>query len=101
MSNVTQRRSAMPGFATSAPEVTNVSRHGFWLLLGEEELLVRFDDFPWFRQATIEALTHVEWPSPDHLYWPLLDVDLSVRSVRRPADFPLVSRVTAAPAKGT
>ncbi len=91
----------MPGFATSAPEVTNVSRHGFWLLLGEEELLVRFDDFPWFRQATIEALTRVEWPSPDHLYWPLLDVDLSVRSVRRPADFPLVSRATAASATGT
>ena len=91
----------MPGFATSAPEVTNVSRHGFWLLLGEEELLVRFDDFPWFRQATIEALTRVEWPSPDHLYWPLLDVDLSVRSVRRPADFPLVSRADTAPSTGT
>ncbi|AMW05606.1 DUF2442 domain-containing protein [Gemmatimonas phototrophica] len=91
----------MPGSATSAPEVTNVSRHGFWLLLGEEELLVRFDDFPWFRQATIEALTRVEWPSPDHLYWPLLDVDLSVRSIQRPADFPLVSRATPAPATGT
>ena len=82
----------MPGFATSAPEVTNVSRHGFWLLLGDEELLVRFADFPWFRQATIDALTQVERPSPDHLYWPQLDVDLSVRSIRSPADFPLVSR---------
>ena len=39
----------MPGFATSAPEVTNVSRHGFWLLLGDAELLVRFSDFAWFR----------------------------------------------------
>ncbi len=82
----------MPGFATSAPEVTNVSRHGFWLLLDDAELLVRFSDFPWFRQATIDALTQVERPSPDHLYWPQLDVDLSVRSIRSPADFPLVSR---------
>jgi hypothetical protein len=47
----------MPGFATSAPEVTPVARHGLWLLLNDEELLVRFSDFPWFRQATIEALT--------------------------------------------
>ncbi|MBU6365259.1 MAG: DUF2442 domain-containing protein [Gemmatimonadetes bacterium] len=85
----------MPGFATSAPEVTNVSRHGFWLLLGDEELLVRFSDFPWFRQATIDALTQVEWPSTDHLYWPQLDVDLSVRSIRSPADFPLVSHAPA------
>lgn len=90
----------MRGFATSAPEVTNVSRHGFWLLLGDEELLVRFDDFPWFRQATIEALTLVERPSPDHLYWPLLDVDLSVRSIRSPADFPLISREIPSPEAG-
>lgn len=85
----------MPGFAAAAPEVMNVSRHGFWLLLGDEELLVRFSDFPWFRQATIDALTQVEWPSTDHLYWPRLDVDLSVRSIRSPADFPLVSRAPA------
>ncbi len=85
----------MPGFATSALEVTHVSRHGFWLLLGDEELLVRFEDFPWFRQATIEALTLVERPSPDHLYWPQLDVDLSVRSIRAPGEFPLVSKAAA------
>lgn len=83
----------MPGRATSAAEVTHVSRHGFWLLLGDEELLVRFDDFPWFRRATIEQLTDVEWPTADHLYWPRLDVDLSVQSIRYPAAFPLVSHV--------
>jgi len=90
----------MPDFATSAPEVTNVSRHGFWLLLGDEELLVRFEDFPWFRQATIAALNEVERPSADHLYWPQLDVDLSVRSIRTPAAFPLVSMVPSGPSSG-
>ena len=85
----------MFGFAPLAPEITHVFRHGFWLLLGDEELLVRFEDCPWFRQATIEALTHVEWPTADHLYWPQLDVDLSVRSIRAPAVFPLVSTATA------
>jgi hypothetical protein len=34
----------------------------------------------------------VEWPTPDHLYWPQLDVDLSVRSIRDPSAFPLISR---------
>lgn len=82
----------MPGHATSAAEVTHVSRHGFWLLLGGEELLLPFTDFPWFRQATIEQLLDVEWPTPDHLYWPQLDVDLSVQSIRAPSAFPLVSR---------
>lgn len=82
----------MPGTITSAPEVTHVSRHGFWLLLGDEELLVPFEQFPWFRKATIEQLSQVEWPTPDHLYWPLLDADLSVQSIRDPAAFPLMSR---------
>ncbi len=78
-----------------AAEVTHVFQQGFWLLLDGEELLVPFADFPWFRQATIEQLSAVEWPSPDHLYWPQLDVDLSVESIRNPAAFPLVARTSA------
>ena len=39
----------MPETAISAAEVTHVSTHGFWLLLADEELLVPFDQFPWFR----------------------------------------------------
>lgn len=83
----------MPGIATFLAEITHVSRHGFWLLLDGEELLVPFVDFPWFRQATIEQLLNVERPTTDHLYWPQLDVDLSVQSVRDPSAFPLVARV--------
>ena len=81
----------MLGPATSVPEVTHVSRHGFWLLLGGEELLVPFVHFPWFRSATIEQIEAVEWPTPDHLYWPKLDIDLSVQSIRNPGAFPLLS----------
>jgi len=83
----------MPGFVTSAVEVTHVSRHGFWLLLRDQETLLAFEQFPWFRSATIEQLSTVEWPTEDHLYWPLLDVDLSIASIRDPAAFPLVSKV--------
>jgi hypothetical protein len=51
-----------------------------------------FEDFPWFRQATIGQLTNVQLPSPHHLYWPELDVDLAVASLDHPERFPLVSR---------
>lgn len=87
----------MPGPAASAAEVTHVSPHGFWLLLDGQELPVPFADFPWFRQATVGQLFDVEWPAPDHLYWPQLDVDLSVRSLRDPSAFPLVARVDVPP----
>ena len=85
----------MPGIATSSAEVTNVSTHCFWLLLGDEELAVPFSEFPWFKKATIEQLSDVERPTEDHLYWPQLDVDLSVQSIRNPASFPLVSKSDA------
>jgi hypothetical protein len=82
----------MHGTITSVAEVTHVSRHGFWLLLDGEELLVPFAEFPWFKRATIGQLMHVEWPSQNHLYWPELDIDLSVESIRHPEVFPLVAR---------
>ena len=84
----------MPGISTLDVEVTNVSRHGLWLLIGAEELAVPFSDFPWFKKATIEQLLDVERPTQDHLYWPQLDVDLSVESIRDPATFPLLSRAS-------
>lgn len=81
----------MLGTVISAPEVTNVSKHGFWLLLADEEVFLPFEQFPWFRKATIDQISHVEAPSQEHLYWPELDIDLAVESIRHPEAFPLVS----------
>ena len=80
------------GTPTLAVEVTNVSSHGFWLLIGETERFVPFKEFPWFKDARIGELVNVELPSPRHLYWPELDVDLAVESIEHPERFPLVSR---------
>ena len=82
----------MLGTVISAPEVTHVSKHGFWLLLADEEVLLPFEHFPWFRRATIDQISHVERPTAGHLYWPELDIDLSLESIRQPATFPLVSK---------
>lgn len=84
-------KSAALGSSTSGPEVTNVSQHGFWLLLGHEELFLPFEAFPWFLDAPIGKLVNVEQPCSHHLYWPELDIDLSVDSIRSPESFPLVS----------
>ncbi len=82
----------MLGTSTSRPEVTHVSKHGFGMLLDTEELLVPFEHFPWFKKATIEQLSDVQWPTANHLYWPQLDIDLSIESIRDPSAFPLVAK---------
>jgi hypothetical protein len=88
-------KSAQRGRNTSAVEVTNISPHGFWLLIGERERFVSFQEFPWFREATIAGVTHVELPSAHHLYWPGLDIDLAVESLDHPERYPLVSQTQA------
>ena len=85
-------KSAALGPSTSPVEVTNVSAHGFWLFVGERELFVPFKNFPWFQDASVRAITNVQLPSPHHLYWPDLDVDLAVESIEHPEKYPLVSQ---------
>jgi hypothetical protein len=85
-------RSARRGRRTSAVEITNLSQHGFWILIQERELFLPFEHFPWFRDVPVAQILNVELPGPDHLYWPDLDVDLAVECIEKPEEFPLVSR---------
>jgi hypothetical protein len=59
------------------------------LLLDDRELFLPFEEFPWFKRAPVEAIVALERPRPSHLYWPELDVDLSVDSIEHPDRYPL------------
>ena len=48
--------------------MTNVSNHGFCLLLEAEDLFVPFSEFPWFNDAPIANQTNVERPQSHYLY---------------------------------
>jgi hypothetical protein len=85
-------KSVRRGASTSAVEVTHVSSHGLWVLLPDGEVFLPYEQFPWFKEATIREVLHVKLLHGRHLYWPDLDVDLSVESLRQPDQFPLVSR---------
>ena len=84
--------SALLGNSTLEAEVTHISKHGLWLLLGDRELFISFSHFPWFRNASISSVQDVEWPHKRHLYWPQLDIDVSIESIEHPERFPLVAR---------
>ena len=90
-------RSAPRGDATSQVEVSGITAHGVWLLLGDREVFLPFEAFPWFRDAPVAGVLHVERPQPHHLYWPDLYIDLSVESILDPERYPLVSRERPSP----
>jgi hypothetical protein len=69
-----------------------ITPFGVWLLVHEQEKFLPFEHFPWFRDATVAQICNVELPSPHHLCWPELDVDLAVESIDDPERFPLVAK---------
>jgi len=78
------------GAGTSHLEVTNISAHGFRVLLSEKESFISFDQFTWFKDAPVGAILNVQLPHPGHLYWPDLDVDLDIACIEHLERFPLV-----------
>jgi Protein of unknown function (DUF2442) len=88
-------KSEIIGGGTLEPEVLNVSPHGFWLLIAGREYFLDFTQFPWFRKATLDQLFTVELHHGDHLFWPLLDVDLDLDRIEHPERYPLVAKTPA------
>jgi hypothetical protein len=85
-------KSLKHGKNISKPEITNISQHGFWILIKRKEYFLPFDYFPWFKSATVSQISDFEMPNEFHLYWPQLDVDLSLAIIEHPEKYKLVSR---------
>ncbi|MDK1024735.1 MAG: DUF2442 domain-containing protein [Gammaproteobacteria bacterium] len=85
--------SLQPGNTSSEVEVTNISKNGIWVLVLDEEIFLSKDDFPWFNQAKVAEILEVELVSPRHLYWPKLDIDLGLDTIKEPQRFPVKARI--------
>jgi hypothetical protein len=88
-------KSKKPGKNTDA-RVLSISPEGLWLLVGRREYFLTHREFPWFRGAKVSAVLNLTLPSPDHLYWPDLDVDLHLDSLANPAKYPVLFAPPAA-----
>ena len=74
-------------------EVTNISNHGLWILTQNKELFLSYEDFPWFKNKTIDNIAKVESFGQGHLYWEDLDIDLSLEMIEHPERFPLRAKI--------
>jgi len=84
-------KSQKPGTSTSPVEVTNIDRHGLWVFVNGKEYFLPYEEYPWFRTARVSDVLNVQLLHGVHLHWPALDVDLSVKSLENPGEYPLVA----------
>ena len=70
-------------------EIQNISKHGIWILVNDQEFFLQFTKYPWFQAATINQIYDVKLYHNKHLHWPLLDIDLDIESLKYPEAYPL------------
>jgi hypothetical protein len=81
------------GEDTSIVEITNISPFGVWVYFADHEYFLDYDNFPWFRDARIKEVMNIQALSEEHLYWPDLDIDLHLDSIKNPQMYPLIYQV--------
>ena len=73
-------------------EITNISPHGIWIFIEGKEYFMPFEKFPWFKEGKVHEIMEVELLHGYHLYWPKLDIDLTIERLENPDKYPLVYR---------
>lgn len=58
---------------------------------GQEHFLP-FADYPWFKNACVGDILAVKLLHGRHLFWPKLDVDLELESLKNPDRWPLIAK---------
>ena len=74
------------------PTVLIEKEYGVWLLKEDKEYFLSYEEFPWFKDAKINQILNVKEVSEGHLYWPDLDVDLSIEIIEHPENYPLKAK---------
>jgi len=73
--------------------VENITPFGVWLFVKEKEYFLSYQDYPYFKDQTLNSIQDVQLLHGYHLYWPLLDVDLEIDNLENPEKYSLKSKI--------
>ena len=83
-------KSFVRGKNTLEVEIQDISKNGVWLYAKGKEYFLSYKIYPWFEDAKVSEIYHVQFLHGNHLYWPDLDVDLELESLEHPEKYPLI-----------
>ena len=72
--------------------VENITPFGIWLFVKEKEYFLSYQQYPYFKDQTLNSIQKVQLLHGYHLYWPDLDVDLEIDSLENPGKYKLHSK---------
>ena len=73
--------------------VENITPFGIWLFVKEKEYFLSYEEYPYFKEQTLNAILNVQLLHGYHLFWPDLDVDLEIDNLENPEKYPLKSKI--------
>lgn len=74
---------------SSKAEIQNISPHGIWILVNNQEVYLPFEEFPWFLKATLKEIYNLKLFHQHHLHWPDLDIDIDIDTLKHLESYPL------------
>jgi len=73
--------------------VENITPFGIWVFVNKKEYFLSYEDYPYFKEQTLNSIHNVQLLHGYHLYWPDLDIDLEVNNLEQPEKYPLKSNI--------
>lgn len=77
--------------------VENITPFGIWIYIKGKEYFLNYENFPYFKDQTINDIQNVQLLHGFHLYWPTLDIDLEIDNLENPEKYPLKSKIVKPP----
>ena len=76
------------GISTLNCSVTNIAPFGFWIIIEDKEYFISFDDYPDFKDRTINEILDFNYIPTNQLSWESLDIDIEIEALKNPTAIP-------------
>lgn len=72
--------------------VLMINSQGIMISVKGNDYFLSYNRIPWMKDASIRNVLNVRLEGRDAIYWPDLDVDLEIDSLRHPERYPLIMK---------
>lgn len=73
-------------------KVLTITANGILLSIPDGDFFLNYNDFPWFKNASVNDVFDVEMEGDSAVRWDKLNVDLEIESILHPEKYPVTMK---------